>query len=80
MKEAAIIFPHQLFKEHPAVQPSRMTYLVEETLFFRQYNFNKKKLVLHRASMKIYESYLLKKNYPVTYIETTDKESDIREL
>ena len=53
-----IIFPHQLFQNHPALQNGRAVYLVEEWLFFRQYNFHRQKLILQRASMKFYEDWL----------------------
>ena len=75
-----IIFPHQLFKDHPALQKNRVVYLVEEWLFFRQYLFHQQKLVLHRASMKFYENWLQQKGYTVHYIETTVKENDCRQL
>ena len=75
-----IIFPHQLFKNHPALQKSRVVYLVEEWLFFRQYNFHQQKLVLHRASMKFYVNWLQQQQYGVNYIETTVKENDCRDL
>ncbi|MBC7867775.1 MAG: cryptochrome/photolyase family protein, partial [Gloeobacteraceae cyanobacterium ES-bin-316] len=80
MKEACIIFPHQLFKAHPALKKGRLTILVEENLFFRQYNFHQKKLVLHRASMKAYEVYLKAIGFEVNYLETTDQRADVREL
>ncbi len=76
----SIIFPHQLFQNHPALQKKRVVYLVEEWLFFRQYNFHKQKLVLHRASMKFYENWLQNNDYTVKYIETTAKENDCRQL
>jgi deoxyribodipyrimidine photolyase-related protein len=75
-----LIFPHQLFEDHPAVKASRAVYLVEETLFFNQYNFNKKKLVLHRASMQAYADHLRSKGVIVNYIEATDALCDIRKL
>ncbi|PJJ80183.1 cryptochrome/photolyase family protein [Mucilaginibacter auburnensis] len=75
-----LIFPHQLFKDHPALKQGREVYLVEEWLFFRQYNFHKKKLVLHRASMKFYAAWLQQQGYAVNYIESQDKENDCREL
>ncbi len=80
MKNAALIFPHQLFEHHPALAKNRTVYLVEEALFFRQYKFHKQKLLLHRASMKFYQSFLKKKNHKVVYIESGDKLSDIRNL
>lgn len=62
---AIIISPHQLFKNHPALQQGRVVYLVEEWLFFRQYNFHRQKLVVHSASMKFYQNYLQNNNIKV---------------
>jgi len=76
----ALIFPHQLFKEHPAIKFTDTVYLVEEFLFFNQYQFNKKKLVLHRASMQYYAEHLSKKGIKVIYIDAKDELSDIRLL
>jgi deoxyribodipyrimidine photolyase-related protein len=75
-----IIFPHQLFQNHPALQKGRVIYLAEEWLFFRQYNFHKQKLVLHRASMRFYENWLQQNEFTVNYIETGVKENDCRQL
>ena len=80
MSAITIVFPHQLFKNHPAIKPNRPVYLVEETLFFNQYTFHKKKLLLHRASMKSYADYLEKQGISVTYIAATDPLCDIRKL
>ena len=77
--EVTLVFPHQLFKEHPAVT-ARPVYLIEETLFFNQYNFHKQKLVLHRATMKMYAEWLENKSITVHYIEAADACSDIRTL
>lgn len=75
-----IIFPHQLFQNHPTLQKNRAVYLVEEWLFFRQYHFHKQKLVLHRASMKFYENWLQQNGYTVNYVNTTEIENDCRQL
>ena len=80
MKSAVVIFPHQLFRINPALKKDTVVCLIEEYLFFRQYNFHRKKLILHRASMKFYESWLLKEGYEVQYIETLNAESDCRLL
>jgi len=80
MKEAAIIFPHQLFKNHPAIKKGRGIFLIEEWLFFNQFNFHQKKIMLHRASMKAYEAYLTKNGFEVRYLQSTDKRSDITVL
>lgn len=65
-----VIFPHQLYKQHPALDKQRAVYLVEEQLYFRQYAFHQHKLTLHRASMKYYQHYLEQKGYHVTYIDS----------
>jgi deoxyribodipyrimidine photolyase-related protein len=80
MDTAILIFPHQLFEKHPALVKKGKVFLIEEWLFFNQYYFHKQKLILHRASMKYYESILLNKGFDVTYIEAGDKRSDIRNL
>ena len=67
MNTTGIIFPHQLFKKNPAVAKGRPIYLIEEFLFFRQYNFHKQKILLHRASMKFYENYLQTLKHKVTF-------------
>ncbi|MBC6426322.1 MAG: cryptochrome/photolyase family protein [Ekhidna sp.] len=80
MKEAAIIFPHQLFEDNPIIQVRRKVYLVEEYLFFKQYRFHKQKLALHRATMKFYEKFLRDRYIEVEYIHSIHPNSDIREL
>ena len=80
MTEVSIIFPHQLFPQHPAVQKGRLVYLVEEWLLFRQYNFHKQKLVLHRSSMQQYYQYLLQQKIDVQYIDCNHPWSDVRKL
>ncbi len=80
MSEATLIFPHQLFKEHPALKKNRQVYLLEEWLFFREYNFHKQKIILHRSGMKFYEKYLLEKKYAVEYIQTTDEKNEVTKL
>ncbi len=80
MNEAVLVFPHQLFKQHPATQINREVYLVEEWLYFRQYNFHQQKIILHRSGMKFYEAYLKDQNFPVHYIETTDERNEVGKL
>lgn len=80
MKSVAIIFPHQLFKDITMLAKADAVYLVEEYLFFKQYNFHKQKIAFHRATMKFYESYLQENSIAVVYIESTKELSDIRNL
>ncbi len=75
-----IVFPHQLFENSILFSTCHTIYLVEEWLFFKQYNFHKSKLIFHRASMKGYESYLLSLNIKVVYIESGHVHADIRVL
>jgi deoxyribodipyrimidine photolyase-related protein len=75
-----LVFPHQLFKQSPALQNVQKVYLVEEYLFFKQYSFHKQKIVFHRASMKFYESYLASTGLQVEYIDSFNPLSDIRKL
>jgi deoxyribodipyrimidine photolyase-related protein len=79
MKNIALIFPHQLFAKHPAIKASDAIYIIEEHLFFKQFKFHKAKLAFHRASMKYYADTLAKK-HDITYIQSIEKESDIRHL
>jgi deoxyribodipyrimidine photolyase-related protein len=74
--QAVLIFPHQLFKKPEILDKNKMHFLVEEHLFFTQYSFHKEKLVLHRASMKAYEQYLLQEGYQVQYIDSIDALQD----
>jgi len=41
--------------------------------YFTKYNYNKKKLILHRASMKYYKNYLKNNNFNVKYYNFIDK-------
>jgi deoxyribodipyrimidine photolyase-related protein len=69
--EITLIFPHQLFQAHPCLTKSKVVWLVEDFLFFRQYPFHSHKLILHRASMKNYERLLLDQSYTVQYVESS---------
>ena len=78
--EISIIFPHQLYKNHPALHNGRPIYLVEEWLYFHQYQFHKQKLVLHRASMQFYKQHLMQQGFTVHYIEAIHANCDTRLL
>ncbi len=78
--KATIIFPHQLFEQNPAILPEAEVYLIEEFLFFKQYNFHRQKLKYHRATMKFYEKHLGENGVKVVYIESNNELSDVRKL
>jgi deoxyribodipyrimidine photolyase-related protein len=77
MHEIGIVFPHQLFEQNVPIVQCKMVYLVEEFLFFNQYNFHKQKIAYHRATMKFYAQYLTSKNCEVIYIDAQNPLADI---
>ncbi|MEY4740088.1 MAG: hypothetical protein RLZZ05_1472 [Bacteroidota bacterium] len=75
-----ILFPHQLFEQNPLIEKADTIYLVEEWLYFKQFNFHQQKIFFHRASMKAYQSHLVALNINVEYIDAFNDLSDIRKL
>lgn len=68
--EATVIYPHQLFipEHHPALQPGRRVYLVEEPLLISEYGTHRQKMLLHRLSQKAYQTELTNTGYEVHYV------------
>jgi deoxyribodipyrimidine photolyase-related protein len=66
---AALIYPHQLFENHPALEGAQRVFLVEDPLLFSQYRFHVQKLILHRASMSVYADGLRARGWDVERIE-----------
>lgn len=79
-KAINLIFPNQLFYSGPLLENEHEIYLVEEFLFFKQYNFHKQKIAFHRASMKAYQEFLEKKGKKVHYLASNSELSDIRKF
>lgn len=73
--EISLVFPNQLYDDHPAIQPGRPVVMVEDPLFFLQFSFHKKKLLLHRASMKRYQQKLESRSIKVFYIDAKKAEA-----
>ena len=80
MSKVGIVFPHQLFEQNILFEKCEIIYLIEEWLYFKQYNFHKQKIAFHRASMKFYESYFQSKNTRVVYIDSFNELADVRKL
>ena len=80
MKQACILFPHQLFVTSPLPIRESEVFLVEETLFFNQYKFHKQKLAFHRASMRAFAQELQGQGIEVNYVEAKEDRSDVRVL
>lgn len=80
MTTTALIFPHQLFKKHPALKAKpKQVVLIEHPLFFGDATYpakmHKQKLTFHRASMAMYKKELDKKGLDtelVTYAKGKD--------
>lgn len=72
MIDVTLIFPDQLFLEHPCVASGRLIYLVEEFLFFKIQPFHKQRLVLLRAAMHRYADMLSKNGKEVVYISSKE--------
>src|SRR5690606_1890825 len=75
MKKGFLVFPHQLFEENLNHNIDYHFFLIEDYLYFEQYNFHKQKLILHRASMKYYENLLKENGFSVSYIPFTQAKS-----
>lgn len=72
MSHATVIYPHQLFAEHPALDLERPVYLVEEPLFLTEFPVHNQKLLLHRLSLQAYKIDLESKGYKVTYLSISN--------
>jgi deoxyribodipyrimidine photolyase-related protein len=70
--EVLLVFPNQLFAEHPGLAPERKILLIEEPRFFfdpqEKILFHKKKLILLRAAMRHYASRLQARGFAVDYL------------
>lgn len=80
MKSAFLLFPHHLFRQTELLRQSDEVILVEEWLFFRQYNFHKQKIAFHRASMQFYADFLRERGIRTRYIASGQEASDLRKL
>jgi deoxyribodipyrimidine photolyase-related protein len=77
--EISLIYPHQLFAEHPAVAANRAAFLLEDPLFFGNDQhwpcaMHRQKLLLHRLSMEAYAHQLEQSGVSVKHIQTKDSQ------
>ncbi len=74
--EYTLIYPNQLFPNHPGISRNRRSILIEEPLFFgdEKYpvNYHKKKIALHHMSMRRYLSERLKDGYKIELVNYSD--------
>ena len=75
--EISLVYPHQLFMPHPALDGERVVWLVEDPLFFGNdpkwpLAMHGQKLVLHRASMAAYAEELEAAGHKVRRVDNPD--------
>src|SRR3569832_1460463 len=69
LMEAVFLFPHHLFENHPAFRKDRLIFLIEDPRFFSDFNFHKKKLAFHRATLKSFQKVLERKRFRTCYVK-----------
>ena len=70
--DATIIYPHQLYKEHRALEKNRPVYLIEEPLMMGEFPIHTQKMMLHRLSIIAYKELLENKGYTVHHYKRED--------
>ncbi len=86
--ELTLIFPHQLFQEHPALESGREVVLIEDPLLFGTdpawpQQLHRQKLILHRASMQAFADALHQRGFSVRvqrHDEATDTTAHLQKL
>ena len=70
--KATLVFPNQLFENHPAISRSRKSFVVQDPLFFYDSSygirFHKQKILLHLMSTQTYNSELNRKGIDSTLV------------
>lgn len=85
MKTAALCFPNQLFKSHPALKLKPETFiLVENSLFFydkkTKIGFHRQKISLHLLSMQAYEAKLKESGVPVEIVSYKKGDCELKAI
>jgi deoxyribodipyrimidine photolyase-related protein len=68
----ALVYPHQLYANHPALKDVNCIVLIEDPLFFKQFRFHSQKLILHRATMQTFAANLRKNGRKVKIVESNE--------
>ena len=68
--DVTVVYPHQLFAEHPSLQTGRPVALIEDPLFFGTdpqwpMQVHRQRLLLHRCSMSVYAEALRGRGFSV---------------
>ena len=75
MYDCLIILPNQLFAFPAHVVKYKKIIVVEHPLYFTKYNYHINKLILHRASMKLYA-----KKMKAQYVDCADYDTSIKTI
>ena len=71
--EVALIFPHQLFSNHPAIARNRKILIFQDPIFINDHiyksKFHKSKILLHLLSTKEFHKSLLNKKLHLKIID-----------
>ena len=71
--DVTLIYPNQLFDDHPSLSKNRKILLIQDPLFFGDEEFpicfHKQKLLLHLMSMEQYKNNLISQGYDISIIE-----------
>ena len=67
-----VILPHQLY-DKKYIDKNYKIVLYEHPHYFKKYNYNKKRLMLHFATMEYYKDYLKENGYKVRLIKYNKK-------
>lgn len=79
-KSVSILFPNQLFLNLPKEIASTKIFIIEEYIFFKQYNFNLNRLVFNRLSILEYCNCLKKQGIDFEHIRHDKKNANLKNL
>ncbi len=84
MINISLVYPHQLFEHNPAInkleKSSDLVFMIEDPLFFDQYDFHNLKIELHKRSMVFYKSFLEDKGYKIILAKTIEDAVEISKV
>jgi deoxyribodipyrimidine photolyase-related protein len=69
MTETSLVLPTNLFEDGPPGN-GKVVFVVEASRYFKDFDFHKKKILLHRASLKNYSEKLKSQGYNVKYFSS----------
>lgn len=73
MTESSLVLPTHLFEGGPPGD-SNNVHVVEALRYFNDFDFHKKKILLHRTSLKLYSRRLSKQGYSVNYHSSIEED------